>query len=78
MFTSWLLEQDDREDSVGRLSRLVQADYSAGCASLYKDAVAWKVHFEQKHPKKFGVLLELLSDAYVEYCTEFSEQDGAV
>jgi hypothetical protein len=78
MFTSWLFEQDDRDDRVGRFARLAYADYNAGCASPFKDAVAWKVHFEQKHPKKFGVLLELLGDAYVEYCTEFSEQDKAL
>jgi len=78
MFTSWLFEQDDRDDNVGRFAKLAYADYNAGCASAFKDAVAWKEHFEQKHPKKFGVLLELLGDAYVEYSTELDEQFKAI
>jgi hypothetical protein len=49
-------------------------DYNAGCAGPYKTAVEWKEHFEQKHPSKFEALLELLGDAYVEYCTELKEQ----
>ena len=78
MFTSWLFEQDDRDDRVGRFARLAYADYNAGCASPFKDAVAWKVHFEQKHPKKFEELLDMLGDAFVEYSTELDEQFKAI
>jgi hypothetical protein len=48
-------------------------DYNAGCAGAYRDAVSWKVHFEQNHPKRFSALLEMLGDAYVEYCNELKE-----
>jgi hypothetical protein len=74
MFLIWALDQQDRDDSVGLLTRTMWQDYNAGCAGPYKTAVEWKEHFEQKHPSKFEALLELLGDAYVEYCTELKEQ----
>ena len=69
MFTPWILEQQYRDDSVGKLATLMWQDYNAGCAGHILTPVGWKEHFEQRHPKKFGELLEWLGDAYVEYAT---------
>jgi hypothetical protein len=76
MFITWVLDQQDREDSIGLLARTVWQDYNAGCANLYKTAVEWKEHFEQSHSKRFAALLELLGDAYVEYCTTVTQTDA--
>lgn len=73
MFTSWLFEQQDRDDNVGLFARVAFYDYNAGCAGYYRDAVAWKKHFDVKHVRKAPKLNEMLGDAYVEYCTELDE-----
>lgn len=72
MFTAWLLDQRSRDDSVGDLAGLAYEDYNAGCAGVYKDAVAWLAHFESMHRKQLPILTEMLGDAYVEYCTQLS------
>lgn len=68
MFTSWVLDQVDRDDSVGYLARVMRDDYNAGCASRFKDPVAWKAHFESRHRKQAPLLMSWLSDTFVEYC----------
>jgi len=73
MFTVWLFEQQDRNDEVGLFARVAFYDYNAGCASVFKDAVGWKKHFEVKHVRKAPKLNELLGDAYVEYSMELDE-----
>jgi len=70
MFTTWLFEQRDRDDETGKFANLAYSDYNAGCASLFTDAVKWKNHFSEKHPKSYDTLFEMLADAYVEFCTE--------
>jgi hypothetical protein len=70
MFTAWLLDQQGREDSIGDLADLVYEDHNAGCAIMFKDAVAWLSHFESSHRKQLVILTEMLGDAYVEYCTQ--------
>ena len=70
MFTTWLLEQQDRPDSVGVLAKTIYDDQNAGCAIMYKDAVAWLHHFEERHRGKLAILTDMLGDAYVEYCIQ--------
>jgi len=74
MFTAWLLDQRGREDSVGDLADLVYEDHNAGCAIMFKDAVAWMGHFEDMHRRQLSILTELLGDAYVEYCNQLGTQ----
>ena len=69
MFTSWLLDQQDRQDSVGKLAQLVWADHNSGCAVMYRDPVSWKEHFERRHAKQLGALMDMLGDAFVEYAS---------
>jgi hypothetical protein len=78
MFSVWVLDQIDREDGVGRFARVVWDDYNSGCAAMYKDAVAWKTHFEHSHGSKLGVLVQLLEDAYVEYAMSLDQQDDLI
>lgn len=70
MFTEWLLDQQDRNDSVGKIAAVVWSDHNSGCAPMYPDPVSWKKHFEAKHAPKLDVLMEYLGDAYVEYATQ--------
>ena len=70
MFTSWLFEQQDRDDAIGYFSKVAYSDYNAGCAAHFKTAVDWKNHFNEKHTSKFNQLFDLLSDAYVEYAKD--------
>jgi hypothetical protein len=77
MFSVWVLDQIDREDGVGRFARVVWEDYNSGCAAMYKDAVAWKKHFEKCHRSKLELLVQLLEDAYVEYAMGLDQHDDA-
>ena len=72
MFTEWLLDQQEREDSVGKLARVVRDDHNAGCATMFRDPVSWKEHFEHYHRKSFAALFTMLGDAYVEYATSLN------
>jgi hypothetical protein len=67
MFTAWVLDQQERADSVGELARLMLTDHNAGCAVMYRDPFGWKDHFEAAHRGKLTVLMDMLGDAYVEY-----------
>lgn len=70
MFTTWLLEQQDRPDSVGMLARTAYKDHNDGCAILYKDAIGWLHHFQGRHRNNLAILIGMLGDAHVEYCTQ--------
>ena len=72
MFTSWALDQMDRDDSVGKLAKVMWDDHNAGCATMFKDPVSWKNHFEGSHKKQAPLLMEWLSDMFVEYCTSLN------
>lgn len=72
MFTTWLLEQSDRDDSVGVLARLLFHDYNAGCALMYKDPLGWMQHFKQAHGRVSEKVKDMLGDAYVEYVDTLS------
>lgn len=78
MFTAWLYEQQDRNDSVGLFARVAYYDYNAGCAGMYRDAIEWKKHFEVKHMRKYPKLMELLGDAFVDYCSELGESSTEI
>jgi len=70
MFTAWLMRQRGRADSVGDFAELIYEDHNAGCAVMVKDPVSWKAHFETRHRTQLPILMELLGDAYVEYCNQ--------
>ena len=72
MFTSWALDQMDRGDSVGKLAKVMWDDHNAGCAAMFKDPVSWKNHFEGSHGKQAPLLMDWLSDMFVEYCTSLN------
>lgn len=69
MFTLWALDQQDRDDSVGKIAKLMYRDHNDGCAIMFKDATGWLHHFQDKHVRQLPILTEMLGDAYVEYCT---------
>jgi hypothetical protein len=69
MFMAWLMEQDDREDEVGALVRVIFRDYNNGCLSKLTSVGDIFDHFEAKHPKAFPEVKEYLAmgmDLYVQ------------
>lgn len=70
VFTTWLLEQQDRTDSVGYVARICYNDYNAGCAMMYRDPIGWAEHFKNSHSRHYEKLKSILGDAYVEYVAQ--------
>lgn len=66
------MDQDDRDDAVGELARLLFTDYNAGCALMYKDPLGWMEHFKQAHRKSFEKVKDMLGEAYTEYIDTLS------
>jgi len=68
MFTPWVLDQQDRPDDVGRFAAILWGDINNGCgSSMIRDAVTWKKHFDEVHPKTSTGLNLLLGEAYTAY-----------
>lgn len=73
MFVSWLFEQLGRGDTIGRLARMVWADYNAGCFTVPPEDALWiKNHFSSKHKECVDFLSVSLKEAYIEYLAESS------
>lgn len=72
MFTTWLMEQQGREDNIGVLAGMCFNDYNAGCALLYKDPLGWMQHFKLAHQKQSELVKSMLGDAYLEYVATLS------
>ena len=53
MFMVWLMEQEDRDDEVGDLQRLIHRDFNNGCLPPPKTTKAVIEHFINKHPDRF-------------------------
>jgi hypothetical protein len=67
MFTTWLFEQDDRPDNVGKLARLLNRDLNNGCMPHVRNADGILLHFLKQHPKVYMQLSEVLVVAYKEF-----------
>jgi len=67
MFTTWLTEQDDRPDNVGKLARLLNKDSNNGCMPRMRTADLVLQHFFNYHPKVYMQLSEVLVVAYKEF-----------
>jgi hypothetical protein len=67
MFTTWLSEQDDRPDNVGKLARLLNKDLNNGCMPRVRNADGILLHFFNQHPKVYMQLSEVLVVAYKEF-----------
>lgn len=53
MFMVWLMEQEDRDDGVGRLQSLIYKDFNNGCLPPPKSIKAVVEHFISYHPDRF-------------------------
>lgn len=67
MFMVWLMEQEDREDSVGDLQRLIYRDYNNGCLPSPKSIKAVVEHFINNHPDRFLEIRTNLVEAIKAY-----------
>jgi hypothetical protein len=70
-FNTWLLEGLDTPGRVATFGKLVWDDINNGCGSSKYSAVAWKAHFEEKHPEHYKKLTDMLLLAYTEYALRF-------
>lgn len=70
VFTTWLLEQQYRDDPIGYMARVCYNDYNAGCAIMYRDPIGWAEHFKNSHSRHYEKLKSILGDAYVEYVAQ--------
>lgn len=53
MFMQWLMEQEDREDEIGELYKLIYRDHNNGCLSGLKNVKHVVQHFINVHPNQF-------------------------
>jgi|APGre2960657404_1045060.scaffolds.fasta_scaffold472488_2 hypothetical protein len=53
MFMVWLMEQEDRDDEVGDLQRLIHRDFNNGCLPPPKSVKSVVEHFINHHPERF-------------------------
>ena len=67
MFMQWLMEQEDREDQVGSLYRLIYKDHNNGCLSGIGSVKHVIKHFIDIHPKQFIEFRENLAVAIKAY-----------
>jgi len=65
MFTEWLLQQQDREDSTGTAARLCWSEMNNGMVPRKELGLFfWQSHFKRRgHPDYFRFFIE----AYLEY-----------
>jgi coenzyme F420-reducing hydrogenase gamma subunit len=67
MFMVWLMEQEDRDDAVGRLQSLIYRDFNNGCLPPPKSIKAVVEHFINNHPERFLEIRESLIEAIKAY-----------
>jgi hypothetical protein len=67
MFMVWLMDQEDREDAVGDLYRLIYTDYNNGCLPRINSSKAVAIHFLDHHPNQFILFRDLLTEAIRAY-----------
>ena len=71
MFINWLFDQLGRKDDIGRLARMVWADYNAGCFVIPPTDAVWvQKHFSSKHKETVAFLSVALKEAYAGYVNE--------
>jgi hypothetical protein len=56
MFMPWLLEQEDRDDEIGYLYKMIYADHNNGCLNSLSSMKYIINHFINVHPKQFLLL----------------------
>jgi coenzyme F420-reducing hydrogenase gamma subunit len=67
MFMVWLMEQEDRDDAVGRLRSIIYRDYNNGCLPSPKSIKTVVEHFINHHPERFIEIRQTLVEAIKAY-----------
>ena len=67
MFMQWLMEQDDRDDEVGSLYKLIYSDRNNGCLNSVASIKHVAQHFINNHPKQFIIFRSYLVEAIKAY-----------
>lgn len=61
------MEQEDRDDAVGRLRSIIYRDYNNGCLPSPKSIKTVVEHFINHHPERFIEIRETLVEAIKAY-----------
>ena len=67
MFMQWLMEQDDRDDEIGSLYKLIYSDRNNGCLNSVASIKHVAQHFINNHPNQFIVFRSYLVEAIKAY-----------
>jgi len=67
MFMPWLLEQEDRDDEIGLLYKMIYTDHNNGCLNSLSSMKHIIHHFINVHPKQFLTLRSYLVVAIKAY-----------
>jgi hypothetical protein len=66
-FSTWLWEQLEEVNDVGRFANIAWRDVNNGCAHATFNARKWLEHIKTHHPERKDVLIPLLLGAYARY-----------
>jgi len=67
MFMYWLLQQEDRDDEIGLLYKMIYTDHNNGCLNTLSNMKLIIQHFISVHPKQFLLLRSYLVVAIKAY-----------
>jgi hypothetical protein len=67
MFITWLMEQEDRDDEVGMLYKVIYTDHNNGCLPTVTNLKDIGIHFINRHPEKFFDMREWIAVAIKAY-----------
>ena len=67
MFMVWLMDQEDRDDEIGALRKLLYKDYNNGCLPSITDPKVIGLHFFTKHESVYWDVLSMFSKALKTY-----------
>lgn len=73
-FINFLSDNLDCPGRVARFARIIFSDVHNGCGRLEWGAVAWKGHFEEKHPETSPQLIHMLTETYVTYIRTLNQE----
>lgn len=73
MFMQWLLEDEDLEDEVAILQKLLIKDYNNGCLTSVNNVKDVLLHFLNKHPKIYAEIRDTFASALRAYDKEMKQ-----
>ena len=70
---AWLMEQDEGDDQVAQLARLLFKDYNNGCLPMLNNVRKVLLHYIDKHPARVPEIRDLFVVAIRAYDKEIGK-----